>query len=371
MIYLDNASNVKSKKEVLDLFIKIESMGLSNANSLHQGGKEAFDIVSDYQNKIYELLNISKDEYDIIHTSSGTESNNLAIKGYANSHSGFGRHILVSPLEHSSVNATLGYLKDNNFEIEFIPVNNKGQIDIAALNSLIRKDTILVIINLVDSEAGFIQDYKEISCLCHKKGVTLFMDIVQGFGKFDINYHDLDMFSISPHKFGGLLGTGLLIKRKDIILTPLIHGGKSLNIYRSGSIPISLIASTYKAIEIALSNRENNYKNISNLRDYLFNYLKNNKNILINSPDNNPYIINLSINGYKGNEVVNYLSDKGIYVSQKAACNITSTPSKVIMSVYNDKKRAYSSFRISLNEDNTKEDIDELIRHLEELTNGK
>lgn len=300
MIYLDAASNVKSKKEVLDLFIEVEEKELANANSLHQGGLDAFNLVTNYQNKLYELLNLSIDEYDIIHTSSGTECNNLAIKGFVNSHSGFGKHILVSPLEHSSVNATLGYLKDNNYEIEFIPIDKYGHIILDELEKLIRPDTILVIINLVDGEVGFVQDYQNIAKICSKHQVTLFMDAVQGFGKLDIEFNKLDMFSFSPHKFGGLLGTGVLIKRKNIILTPLIHGGKSLSIYRSGSIPISLIAATYKATELALLEKNKNYQIVSSLHDYLINKIKDNKRILINSTDMNPYIINISILGKKG-----------------------------------------------------------------------
>ena len=371
MIYLDNASNTKSKKEVLEIFNEIELKGLGNANSLHQGGLDAFEIVNDYQNKIYELLNLDKNEYDIIHTSSGTESNNLAIKGFVNSHSGEGKHILVSPLEHSSVNATLGYLKDHNYDIEFIPVDNNGHIVYEELDHLIRKDTILVVINIADGEAGFVQDYKIIKEICDKHHVRLFTDIVQAFGKIDIEFNKLDMFSVSPHKFGGFVGTGLLIKKKDIILTPLIHGGKSLTIYRSGSIPISLIASTYKAIELALQHKEENYQQVLSLYNNLINRIKDNKNILINSNGDNPYIANISLKNKKGNEIVKCLSDKNIYVSQKAACNITNTPSKVLMSVYHDKLRAMNSIRVSFSENNTIDEVEMLVKNLEEMTNGK
>ncbi len=367
MIYLDAASNVKTKKEVLDTFLKIENRNLANANSLHNGGKNARAIVESYQDKIYESLGLDKSEYDIIHTSSGTESNNLAIKGFAYSYSGYGRHILVSPLEHSSTNATLGYLKDNNFEVEFIPVNKDGKIDLISLDKKIRKDTILIVINLIDGEVGFIQDYKNIIEVAKKHNIKVFFDAVQAFGKFKLDYNQLDFFSISPHKFGGLLGTGLLIKRKEIILTPLIHGGKSLTLFRSGSIPISLIGATSKAIELAVLNLDKHYEYVKSLQSYLLAKLKDFSKITINSPLDNPYIINISIEGFKGRDILEYLNSKEIYVSQKAACDVLNTPSKVLMSVYNNKMRASSSIRISINEDNAIEEINELIKQLKEM----
>ena len=371
MIFLDAASNVKTKKEVLDTLLEIEHKNLANANSLHDGGKSARQVIDFYQDKIYEALKLDKSEFDIIHTSSGTESNNLAIKGYAYSHSGYGRHILVSPLEHSSTNATLGYLKDNNFDVEFIPVNEDGKIDLLYLDQQIRKDTILIVINLVDGEVGFVQDYKKIIEVAKKHDVEVFFDAVQAFGKMEIDYNQLGFFSISPHKFGGLLGTGLLIKRKEIILTPLIHGGKSLTLFRSGSIPVSLIGASSKAIELAISHLDTHMQYVKSLQSHLISKLKEFEDITINSPLTNPYIINISIKGYKGKDIVEYLNNQQIYVSQKAACDILNTPSKVLMAVYNDKTRASSSIRISLNEDNTIEEIDVLIEKLKELINER
>ena len=315
MIYFDNAATTKPYKEVLDTFVNVEENILGNANGTNISSQKVNSFVNKLHNNIYKNLKLNPEEYDIIYTSSGTESNNLAIKGYALSHSGFGKHILVSPIEHSSINATLGYLKDNNFEIEFIPLDSKGHVDINALNCLIRKDTILVVTNLVEPETGLLQDYKTISELCKNKKVTLFMDIVQGFSKTNIELDRLDMFSISPHKFGGIIGTGLLVKRKEIIITPLIHGGKSLSIYRSGYIPTSLIATIDKAIEISINNQEEHYQCVKKLHDYLIDNLKEINAVQINSKDDFPYIVNISVKGYRGNEIVKYFSDKDISIS--------------------------------------------------------
>lgn len=369
MIYFDNAATAKAYKEVLDTFVNVEENLLGNANGANIASQRVNEFVNELHNNIYKNLKLNPNEYDIIYTSSGTESNNLAIKGYALSHSGFGKHILVSPLEHSSINATLGYLKDNNYDIEFIPLDSNGHIDLNELDSLIRKDTIMVIVSLVEPETGIVQDYKALSELCKNKKVTLFMDIVQGFSKMNIELNKIDMFSISPHKFGGIIGTGLLVKRKEIIITPLIHGGKSLSIYRSGSIPTSLIATIDKAIEISINNQEEHYQHVKKLHDYLLDNLKEINAVQINSKDNFPYIVNISVKGYRGNELVKYFSDKDISISQKSACSVPNTPSKVIMAVYKDKVRATSSIRISLSYMNTIEEIDIFLNALKELIN--
>ena len=171
------------------------------------------------------------------------------------------------------------------------------------------------------------------------------------------------MISFTPHKFGGLIGTGILLKRKSTILTPLIHGGESASVYRSGSIPLGLIASSCKAIELMSINKHENVLKMQILADYFLEKIKEIKEIKVNS-FTNLFIFNLSISGYKGFEVVNYLSANEIYISQKSACSIKNTPSKIVMAVYNDKKRALESFRISISELTTKQDIDELVEKL-------
>ena len=366
MIYLDSASGRKVKKEVLEYFNEIESNYFSNANSLHSLGKKSLEMNEYFNKEILKLLELDSNEFEIIHTSSGTEANNLAIKGIANSYSGFGKHILVSPFEHSSTNATLGYLKDHGYEIEFLELDENGQIDLNILDNQIRKDTILVIINIVEGETGLIQfHYKEISKIVHNHHTNFFADVVQAVGKIKLDYSYFDLFSVSPHKFGGLTGTGMLIKRKDIILTPLIHGGKSLSIYRSGSIPTGLIATTYKSLEIAVNLLEKNYIYVKSLYDYLLESLKDNDKILVNSlSKDNPYILNLSIKGHRGSEIVNLLDEKEIYISQKAACNISNTPSKVIMALFHDKSRASESFRISLDEEKNPADLEYFLKIL-------
>lgn len=370
MIYLDYASNYPAKKEVLDEFYKVESSFIGNYNSNHLEGKRTKEEFIKYDNKIKKILNLN-DDYEIIYTSSATESNNLAIKGIIKSYSGFGKKILVSEIEHSSVNGTLGKLKDAGYQIEFIKTLNTGEIDFDDLKNKLTSDVILVICILVDSETGFIHNYKKINEIVKNNSSShLLIDATQGVGKFNIDFNELELVSFAPHKFGGLIGTGCLIKKKTTILTPLIEGGESNSIYRSGTPSLGLLSSIYKSLEIAYLKMEDNYNYVKNINEYFLNNIKNLKGLLINS-FSNPYIINISLINIPSYKVIEYFNSKEICISQKSACSIKNTPSKIIYSIYKDKKRASTSFRISLSELVKKEEIDEVIKCIKELINER
>ncbi len=366
MIYLDYASNYPAKKEVLEEFVKVESFFIGNYNSNHKEGIKTKEEFKKYDKKIKEILNLN-DNYEIIYTSSATESNNLAIKGICKSYSGFGKKILVSEVEHSSVNGTLGKLKDAGYNIEFIKETNNGEIDFEDLKNKLTNDTILVICILVDSETGFIHDYKKINEIVkNNSNAHLLVDATQGVGKFNIDFNELELVSFTPHKFGGLIGTGCLIKRKDTILTPLIEGGESNSIYRSGTPSLGLISTIYKSLSLAYLNMDNNYNYVKELNEYFLKNIKDLKGLMINS-FSNPYIINISLINIPSYKVIEYFNNKDICISQKSACSIKNTPSKIIYSIYKDKKRASSSFRISLSELVKKEELDKVIEVIKEL----
>lgn len=366
MIYLDYAANYPTKKEVLDTLVETELNYIGNYNSSHKEGiksKEKYNLLN---SQIKNILSLN-DDFSIIYTSSATEANNLAIKGICASYSGFGKKILLSEEEHSSINGTLGYLKDNGFIVEFIKTLNNGQIDLDDLKNKLTDDVILVCVILIDGETGLIHDYKKISEVVKLgKNAHLLVDATQAIGKYRIDFSCLDLVSFTPHKFGGIIGSGCLIKRKSTILTPLFHGGESDSIYRSGSVPLGIIASIEKALELAYNQLDENYKKVSEINEYILNELKKIKKIKINS-FSNPYIINVSIDGISGSKSVAFLNEHDICVSQKSACSIKNTPSKIIMSIYKDKKRASSSFRISLSELVTLFEAKELINVIKEL----
>lgn len=365
MIYLDYAANYPCKKEVLAALTEVELNYIGNYNSTHTAGLKSKEKFNEINTSIKNILNID-DEHEVIYVSSATEANNLAIKGICSSYSGFGKKILVSELEHSSINGALGFIKDNGYQVEFIKTNNDGSISIESLKEKLSSDVILVCVCLVDGETGYIHDYKKINEIVKNTNAHLLVDATQGVGKFDIDFNELDLVSFTPHKFGGITGSGCLIKRKKTILTPLMHGGESSSIYRSGSVPLGIIASIEKALYLAYQHMDENYEKVKSVNAYLLEQIKSNKKIKINS-FSNPYIVNLSIDNITGRTAVDYLNNKGICVSQKSACSIKNTPSKIIMAIYKDKKRAISSFRLSLSELVTYEEIDYLVETLKEL----
>lgn len=366
MIYLDYSANFPVNKEVLNYLSEVELKYYGNYNSSHKLGLLSKQKYQEMDNHIKNILSLD-DNHEVIYTSSATESNNLAILGIAESYSGFGKKILVSELEHSSINATLGYLKDKGYQIEFIKTLDTGLIDLIDLKEKLTKDTILVIITLVDGETGIIQDYKNIASIINSYPNAHFLvDATQGVGKIDIDFNLIDLASFTPHKFGGIVGSGCLIKKKSTIISPLFHGGMSNTIYRSGSVPLGIIASIEKALDLRFKNMEKNNLKTKNINEYLLSKLKEMDNVIINS-SNYPYIVNISLKNKLAKDSVSYLNEHDICISQKSACSIKNTPSKIIMAIYKDKKRALSSFRISLCELVTKEEIDEFIKVLKEL----
>ncbi len=364
MIYFDNAANRPVKDEVLDELIRTEKEYMGNSNSLHKAGINAHKKYLELQAKVFELFNLDPNEYDLIFTSSATESNNLAIKGIYESYSGFGNVFLSSEFEHSSTNAALAYLKDKGCIVSLIPTTSEGKLSIDTLKAKLNDECLLLCLSLVESEVGVIQDYHEVQEVLKGTNCRLLLDATQAIGKIKLDLNGIDMISFSGHKFGGLTGTGILLKRKDIILTPLLHGGKSESQYRSGSFPLGLFASLVKALELALTQEESNYAYVSGLSSYLRDELSKINGICLNSFSGNPYINNFSMDGVPGGEMVRFLSENDICISQKSACSVPQTPSKTINAIYHNKQRALTSFRISLSEMNTKEEIDTLINVL-------
>lgn len=362
MIYLDYASATPVDQDVLNCYVDVTKNYFGNPNSNHDFGYKAKKVIDDATNKIADILNIHSDE--IIYTSGATESNNLAILGTAHRYKNFGNHILVSSLEHNSVMSACLRLQEDGFEVEIIPVNKNGLIDIDILRTMIRPTTILVSVTSVDSELGIKQPIEEIASLLNNYEHVIFhTDDSQGFGKVNINFANVDLVTIAPHKFYGLMGISLLIKKRNVELNPIILGGKSTTVYRSGTPNTNLIASTAIAIEKAYNYLNNRSKYVEELHDYLIDLLKQNKDVIINSTDNSlPFTINISVKGIKSVLFVERLNSNGVLVSSKTSCCPIMTPSKLVYALTKDKGRASSSIRISLSHLTTKEEIDEFIK---------
>jgi len=346
-IYLDYASHTPASEAVIASFCDAERCFAGNPLSTHQAGREAGQELSRITKSIADLLHVSSDE--IIFTSSASEANNLAIKGIARAYGYKGRHILSTCLEHPSVSGTLAALQDTGYEIELVRILPDGTIDLGHLESAIRPDTILVCISAVDSELGTIQPIAEISGIvanhpqCH-----LHIDAAQAMGKIPVNIHSASTMCFSPHKFYGLSGSGVLVKRDGVVLEPLIHGGGA-NIYRSGTPALGLAAACHTALAQALSSQDNRLAKVTALREYVVKNLSSYPLVRINSPaDGSPYILNLSVKGVKAAIFTTELDKHGVCVSIKSACSTDNAPSRPVMAISRDKQNALSSWRVSL-----------------------
>ena len=268
LVYLDYAASTPVDKRVLDKYYSTMLECFANPNSSHRLGLLAKEKIDKASLKIAKYFHIKPTE--IIYTSGSSEANNLAIKGIAKRYKSYGKHILISSLEHNSIIASATSLQEEGFEIELIPVNNKGYIDIDILKEMIREDTILVSVTSVDSEIGLRQPIEEIAKIIKEKKHCFFhTDASQSIGKVDIDYEDVDLVTIAPHKFYGQLGIGLLIRKENVGLKPQIDGGKSTTIYRAGTPDVAGIVAVSEAIEIALYNLDNIYKYIKNISEII------------------------------------------------------------------------------------------------------
>lgn len=358
MVYLDYAAATPIDNEVLDTYYEISKKYYANPNSSHKMGLEAKELIKECTNNIANTLNVLPEE--IIYTSGATESNNLVIKGICERYKNRGKHILISALEHNSIVSAVTSMSEKGFEVEVIPVTKEGIIDIEALKGMLRKDTILVSICTVDSEIGLKQPLNEISKVLKEYPNTIFhTDASQAVGKVDIDYSLVDLATITPHKFYGPTGIGILVKKKNIDLKPQIEGGKSTTIYRSGTPSLPLIAASSKAISLAISNQNNRNNHIKELSNIVKDTLSKYNNVYINNTnDSIPHTINFSIKGIPALEVQRKLEEHNIYLSTKTSCCPIETPSKLVYALTKDKSLSSSSLRLSISHLTTKEEID-------------
>lgn len=370
-IYLDYAANTPVQKEVLDTFNDATQQYFGNPNSTHKLGKEANNKIAQTTANILKLLkdetNINE-ESEIIYTSGSSESNNLAIKGVAKAYKENGKHIISTFLEHSSVSSPLTYLKELGYEIDIVNITSKGTVDIEHLKSLIRDDTILVSVCYVDSEVGTMQPIKEIAEIVKQyPNCFLHVDCTQAMGKIKMDLSNVDLVSFAPHKFYGLNGFGALVKRKDIVLEPLINGGASTSIYRSGTPVVGQICALETALKLAYKELGTRKKYVTNLNTMIRNHMLKYDDVKINTFSiENPYILNISVNGIKAVDFKEKLEEYGVCISIKSACTIAITPSRIVIAMTHDRKRALSSWRISLSHLVTEENITRFLEIFDE-----
>lgn len=357
MIYLDYAANTPVDNEVLNTFIDVTKKYTANPNSTHRLGKEAKEKIDEASSKIAKYFNCNKD--GIIYTSGSSESNNLVIKGIAETKKNQGKKIIISAVEHSSVVAPCNYLALNGYEVSVIPLTKEGIVDLDVLKEEIDNNTILVSICAVDSELGTIQPIEEIGKIVKKyKNVVFHTDATQAIGKVNINYNDVDFLTFAPHKFFGLNGFGVLINRNNIKLAPLIHGGKSTTIYRSGTPVTANVLALNKALDLAMTNLNERSGYVKKLNNILRREFENINCIHINSPLNTiPNTLNISLVNKDTKAILKQLEEKQIYLSTTTACSLGTSPSKSVLAITGDENLASNTIRISLSHLTKEEDI--------------
>ena len=358
MIYLDYSATTPVNPEVLDSFNKACNNYIGNANSSHKLGINIHNLIKKSTEQIMNVLNISNNK-EIVYTSGSSEANNLAIKGVALRYKNRGKHIITSRYEHSSVNKVMEYLESIGYEISYVNTNEDGIIDINNLKEIIRDDTILVSINAVNSEIGLKEPINEIGLLLKEYPKCIYhVDLTQAIGKINVDFTNIDLASFSAHKIYGLKGIGCLVKNKNIDFIPLIHGGKSTTIYRSGTPAHPLIVSMSKAVRLSCIDLDKKYDYVSSLNSKIKNELSKLDNVFINSNKYSiPHILNISVLKVKAETFMRALEDYDIYVSTKTACSDDNSYSENVYDLTKDMERAKSSIRISLSHLTTEEEV--------------
>lgn len=367
MIYLDYAANTPVEEEVLDEFVSSTRKYTANPNSSHFLGREAKEKIDKASEKIAKYF--KADKKSVIYTSGASESNNLVIKGVADSRKKYGNKIIISAVEHSSIVAPTQYLMSLGYDVSVIPLTKEGIVDLDVLKKELDNNTILVSICSVDSELGTVQPIHEISKIVKKYSNAIFhTDATQAIGKVQIDFSGVDFITFAPHKFFGLNGFGVLLNINDIKITPIIHGGKSTTIFRSGTPVTANVLALEKAFEIATDRLNERYEYVQRLNSLLRDEFAKIKCIHINSPECAiPHTLNISLIDKDTDGILKSLEEKGIYLSTTTACSLGSAPSKSVLAITADEDLASNTIRISLSHLTKEEEVKEFLKIFKEL----
>jgi len=367
-IYFDHAATTPVRKEVLEAMIPYFSDKFGNASSLYYEGVDASEAVEEARNSVAKL--IGADESEIYFTSSGTESDNMAIKGVALALRDKGKHIIVSSIEHHAVlNAALS-LRKLGYEITILPVDGKGFVNPDDVKKNIKNDTILVSIMLANNEIGTIEPIEEVSKITKERGVYLHTDAVQAVGNYPVNVDSLgcDLLSLSAHKFYGPKGVGAIYIRKGTRIMPLMDGGGHEKGKRSGTYNTPGIVGLGKASVLAISELESRINQTTKLRDKIIDGIISEIPYIILNGDREkrlPGNANFSIKYIEGESLILSLDAEGFAVSTGSACSSHSLKiSHVLNAIGLDPVDAQGSLRVTVGLDNTEEEVDKFLEIL-------
>lgn len=370
-VYMDNAATTKLSPDVLNAMMPYLTDIYGNASSVHAFGREAREGVEHARNQVAAAINASPDE--IFFTAGGTESDNMAIKGVAHKYAKKGKHIITTAIEHHAVLHTCEALEKEGYEVTYLPVDEDGLISVEQVRAAMRDDTLLVTVMFANNEVGTIEPIAEIGALCRERNVLFHTDAVQAVCHIpiDVRAMNIDLMSISAHKFHGPKGIGALYCRKGIVLEPVIVGGAQERKRRAGTENVAGIVGLGAAIERAHKNMSADMARVSALRDKLISgILKNIPHVKLNGHPTQrlPQNVNFSIRYIEGESILLMLDINGIAASSGSACTSGSLdPSHVLLAMGIPHEIAHGSLRLTLSDMTTDEEVDYVLETLTKI----
>lgn len=370
-VYADHAATTKMRPSALECYVNTAKSFYGNASSLHGEGQRAKELLTDSREKIASVLNCSARE--IIFTSGGSEADNQAIYSAAALGKRKGKTKIVSTaIEHHAVLHALDKLKRDGFEIELLPVDERGIVSVADANNAITPDTCLVSVMLANNEIGTLQPVAEIGAICKERGVLFHTDAVQAVGHIPVDVKQLgcDYLALSAHKFGGPKGTGALFVRTGAPLSPIIEGGAQERGKRAGTEDLPAVAAMAAALTEAVATMNEATQKTLALREKLIQGLQKIPHSSLNGDREKRLAGNVSFcfEGVEGEALLLYLDDFGVCASSGSACTSGSLdPSHVLLAIGRKHEVAHGSLRLTLNENNTEAEIDYLIKTVSEV----
>ena len=370
-IYADNAATTKMSKTAIEVMTQQMNSVYGNPSSLHSVGQEAAEILMKARQDVADCLNCEARE--ITFTSGGSEADNQAILTACTVGARKGKkHIISTAFEHHAVLHTLKKMEKQGYEVTLLDVHEDGLVTAQQVADAIREDTCLVTIMFANNEIGTVQPIREIGAVCREKGVLFHTDAVQAAGHLHIDVQDMniDMLSLSAHKFHGPKGVGVLYARKNIFLTTLIEGGAQEKGKRAGTENLPAIVSMTAALKEACANLDENMKKVTAMRDRLIEGLREIPHCALNGAQEPrlPGNVNFCFEGIEGESLLLLLDDKGICASSGSACTSGSLdPSHVLLAIGRPHEVAHGSLRLTLCEENTMEEVEAIIEGVKDV----
>ena len=374
-IYFDHAATTPVRREVIKEMIPYFDIEYGNPSVMYSLGRHAKQAINKARNQVASAINCDMNE--IYFTSCGSESDNLAIKGFAYANKSRGNHIITSKIEHHAVLDTCKSLEKQGFRVTYLGVDENGIVNIEELINSITEETILITIMFANNEIGTIEPIEQIGSIAKKNNIIFHTDAVQAIGnlKIDVKKLNIDMLSLSGHKFYAPKGVGALYVREGIKFEKLQDGGEQEKNKRAGTENVAQIVGLGKAIELVYKEFEDYNKKLKHNRDYLIDMLNENfEDFKINGDLKSRLAgnINISFKNIDGSELLFKLDEYGICASAGSACSTSNpVPSHVLTAIGLNKELINGTLRISLGKDNTKEDIDFFIHKLKKIIKNK